>query len=637
MMARLLLGLALIWTASAAAQTVDATGSAPTAPTLQAAPSALVAAWSQLRPHPRLLASEAQLRAAWLQTDTVSRQLRDLIRQQADSATTAPALDYVNRGSFLVGDMRVVQGRIIALAFMVRATGEQRYLTAARRELMALAALPTWGPEHFLGVGEGALAAAIGLDWLHDRLSISERQALTQAIANKALRPSLQAPEGSWIDAHHNWNPVCNAGLVAGALAVAEIEPALAQQVVARAVRYLPKATEAYEPDGAFPEGPSYWSYGTIFHIILTEALQSALGTAFGLDRRTGFLRSADAIRQLVGPSGEDFNFSDYHRREPSEPALMWFARQGQRRSAANPEIAHLAQHHAAWRQAADNVAAQGAAIRPLSRHLALGLLWWHPASPDDQKPLPLLWVAGGPGPVAVLRSAWNDPRALFVAVKGGTPTTSHGHMDIGGFVFEADGVRWAVDLAAESYPKMRAAKLDLWNYSQDSSRWTTFRVGPEGHNILRFNGALQQVDGRASVRDASVQGVPAVVVDLSPSYTGQVARVQRRLSLSPDRVLGLRDDWQAGDADVAVAWQWLTQAAVTVQGRRILLRQAGQTLTLEVEASAPIHIDVQDVSVARAPQDSDNPGLQRIVVRLQTPAAMAGWISVLGRPGSKP
>lgn len=57
----------------------------------------------------------------------------------------------------------------------------------------------------------------------------------------------------------------------------------------------------------------------------------------------------------------------------------------------------------------------------------------------------------------------------------------------------------------------------------------------------------------------------------------------------------------------------------------------------LDVEASAPIEIDVQDVSAARAPQDSDNPGLQKIIVRLQTPPATAGWLSVFARPGSQP
>jgi len=68
--------------------------------------------------------------------------------------------------------------------------------------------------------------------------------------------------------------------------------------------------------------------------------------------------------------------------------------------------------------------------------------------------------------------------------------------MDAGSFILEANGVRWALDLGGEDYNKMRAAKLDLWNYSQNSNRWTTFRPGPESHNILRFNNARQDVSG---------------------------------------------------------------------------------------------------------------------------------------------
>jgi oligo-alginate lyase len=590
-------------------------------------------AWTRLTPHPRLLADEARVRGVWAQRDAVSQQLQALVQHQADTALTAAPLDYVDRGSFLVGDMRQVQGRVIALAFMYRATGQARYLDAARRELLALAALPTWGPNHFLGVGEAALTAAIGLDWLHPHLALDERALITQAIADKALRPSLQAREGTWLNAEYNWNPVCHAGLVAGALVIAETEPDLAREVVARAVRYLPVATAAYEPDGVYPEGPSYWSYGTSFHIILTECLRSALGSAFGLDQGAGFLRSADAIAQIVGPSGEDFNFSDYHRRDNSEPALLWFARQRGRRSVAAPELRNLATHHAALRQAQ----ARGAtASLPLSRHLALGLLWWNPALPADNTRLPLQWVAGGKVPVAVMRSAWGDPRALFLAIKGGTPDNSHGHMDIGSFVFEADGVRWAVDLPAESYPKMRAAKLDLWNYSQDSSRWTTFRIGPEGHNILRFDGQRQQVVGRSTISDASAPGVPGALVDLTPSYEGQVARVQRRASLLPGRALLLQDDWLARDKPVDVTWQWLTYAAVTVTGQRLLLRQAGQRLVLEVTASVPFAVELQDVSQARAPQDSDNPGLKRIVLRLATPAGAAGQLRVQAQAGRR-
>jgi hypothetical protein len=294
----------------------------------------------------------------------------------------------------------------------------------------------------------------------------------------------------------------------------------------------------------------------------------------------------------------------------------------------ASEELRNLARHHAALAQAGG----QPATTLPLSRHLALGLLWWNPALPDDKTVLPLHWVAGGPMPLAVMRSAWNDPRALFVAIKGGTPDHSHGHMDVGSFVFEADGVRWAVDLGTESYVKMRAARLDLWNYGQDSSRWTTFRVGAEGHNILRFDGQRQRVDGRSTIRDTTVPGTPGIALDLSPSYRSQVASARRRVSLLPGRQVQWLDEWQAGDQPVAVAWQWLTRAAVTLRGQQLVLRQAGQSLTLAVVSGAPLSIEVQDLSVAPAPQDSDNPGLARIVVRLKTPAGAAGHLKVTAR-----
>jgi hypothetical protein len=45
-----------------------------------------------------------------------------------------------------------------------------------------------------------------------------------------------------------------------------------------------------------------------------------------------------------------------------------------------------------------------------------------------------------------VLRSGWDDPRATFVGIKAGRADDSHAHMDIGSFMLESDGARWAVD-----------------------------------------------------------------------------------------------------------------------------------------------------------------------------------------------
>lgn len=94
--------------------------------------------------------------------------------------------------------------------------------------------------------------------------------------------------------------------------------------------------------------------------------------------------------------------------------------------------------------------------------------LWWNPGLPpiDPTHELPLHWTAAGLMPIAVIRSKWNDPMASYVALKGGTPNNSHGQMDVGSFILEADGIRWALDMGEESYNKMRAAKLDLWNFA---------------------------------------------------------------------------------------------------------------------------------------------------------------------------
>jgi hypothetical protein len=447
--------------------------------------------------HPRLFADAVRLTALKAQNDAVSRQLVALLRHEAERHLTAPSIVYPADG-FLFGPMREVQGRILTLAMMYRLSGERRYFERARQELSLLAALPEWRPSHFLDVGEGALAAGVGLDWLYDDLTPDDREKIAGAIARNALSPSLDVRIGgdSWMNGDFNWNSVCNAGLIAGALAVSEREPTLASQVLKRAVESLPFAAATYAPDGTYSEGPSYWSYGTTFQVIAIEALRSALGTGFDLERAPGFPQTTDFVAQMTAPSGQEYNYSDYHggeSRSLSEPVMLWFAREVGNRNPAREELKNLHNQF-------ETLQKTGGKPR-LSRQLALELLWWNPNLPASTNgELPLHWTAGGHLPLAVMRSAWNDKNATYVAIKGGTPNGSHAHMDVGSFILEANGVRWALDLGTESYNLMRAAKLDLWNYTQESSRWTTFRVGPEGHNILRFGGALQDVSGHAPI-----------------------------------------------------------------------------------------------------------------------------------------
>ena len=581
--------------------------------------------------HPRLFADNARLIAIKNQHDSVSLALKAYIGHEAERLLTADRIVYPTTG-FKFGPMRTVQGRIITLAMSYRMTGDKRFLNRARQELLQLAALPDWAPNHFLDVGEGALAAGIGLDWLYADLTPEERDQIAQSIINNALLPSLQVAEakGSWVVGDFNWNQVCHGGLTVGALAIAEKAPALSRQIINRAIKNLPYAGAVYAPDGAYPEGPSYWSYGTTFHVLLVEALRTALGTSFGLEQFPGFLKTADFNLQMVAPSGFDFNYSDYHLETQNEPIMLWFARETHRPDLARQEVHDLkALYNAALANAKSPV-------NP-NRHTPLELLWWDPLlTADKNSASPLHWTSQGVLPIAVMRSAFADPNATFLAIKGGTPNHSHAHMDVGSFVMEADGVRWAIDLGTESYDKMRAAKLDLWSYAQHSTRWTTFRVGPEAHNILRFDNERQRIDGKAEIRPLSTgKGIMGNIVELTPLYQDKISKAERMVNLNADRSIFLQDEWTTAANPVSAAWQWLTKASVTRTKTGLLLQQDGQSLALEIKASVGFTVAIEDVSKPLNPQDSPNPGVSRIVVRLASPANTTTKLNVHIIPGS--
>jgi oligo-alginate lyase len=595
------------------------------------------AQWKALPPHPRLFANDAQFAAANVRNDQTGlpgQQLRTLLLREADSHLAAAPLVYPKTG-LLIFKAREAQQRIFALAMAYRLTGDKRYANRAREELLALTSLPQWPASHFLGVCEATLAAGVGYDWLYDELSASEREQVRAAIVRNALQPSLTIASGgdSWVDGNFNWTQVCHASLTTAAIAIAEDEPALARAIVNRALGNMGNVGASYAPDGAYAEGPSYWLYGTSFHVLLIEALRSSFGNAFGMDRFPGFLNTADYKNQVRGPTGEEFNYSDYHVESTTEPVLLWFAREVRDLDVAEREVDNINNLYSLTSRDARQPE------MTLHRHAPFALLWSDKTLVRVGKARTRHWTAGGTTPLAVMRSAWGDRNATFVAMKGGSPHHSHGHMDVGSFVLEANGVRWALDLGVESYDKMRAAKLQLWNYDQDSTRWQTFRIGAEAHNILRFDNRAQLVTGRAEVtraadtRAGSTSSMGNTIL-LTPLYREQVERVERTIRLHPDRTVSIEDTWTTGARAVKAQWQWLTRATVTIGAAGIMLTQDGKTLQLvPTRNGKPVPLTdmaVEDVSAPRALQDSANPGVSRIVITSATEPNRTATLTVL-------
>ncbi len=585
--------------------------------------------------HPRLFANSQRIATIGLQKDAVTKQLLAFIKADAEKKCALKKMEYPQNVITNLFISREAEDRIISLAFAYRLFKEPRYLEKAKTEILSLAALTNWGTGHFLDVGEASMAVGIGYDWLYNELSTKERATIVAAIKNNALLPSLLEKEAandkSWVNGNFNWNPVCHGGLMVGALAIAEQEPALAKQIVNRAVKNIPIAGEAYGPDGVFAEGTSYWSYGTIFYVMGLEALKSVLGNTTGLEKIPGFMKSADYYIQMSGPTGNKFNYSDAHHEQLNEPVLFWFANQLSRKDLVEEELTKLQE------SVTPNLGKlkYDTAGLKYSRFSPFELLWWKPNLLQQKERLPRSRHYTGAGllSMGVARSAWNEENATFYAIKGGTPNNSHGHMDAGSFIVEAEGVRWALDLGSESYDLMRAAKIDLWNYAQNSTRWSTFRPGPEAHNILRFDGERQLITGNGEVKAYNQGGVMGNRANLTSLYSNKASKVERTLQLLPDNSIKILDEWTTKDNEVEVTFQWITGAAVTKTKNGLLLTQDGKTLQLVITTKVD-SILIEDISKPVNKQDSPNPGKSRILIKLKTPANSNGQLNIRAIPG---
>jgi len=129
-----------------------------------------------------------------------------------------------------------------------------------------------------------------------------------------------------WLTSENNWNQVCNAGMVYGALAIHEDYPDLAREIIDRAFESLPIAMEAYIPDGVYPEGYGYWGYGTTFNVLFLSAVEKELGTDRGLASTPGFLKTGHFLKHMVTPTGGNFTWSDCGPGVNLKPAMFWFA-----------------------------------------------------------------------------------------------------------------------------------------------------------------------------------------------------------------------------------------------------------------------------------------------------------------------
>lgn len=592
---------------------------------LASTPVDYVKATTPLPGHPRILwlKGEEALVKRTIKSDTSWRKMQRVILSECDVLLAVAPLKRTKIGKRLLDTSREGLRRVFFLAYAWRITRQEKYLKRAETELLALSAFSDWNPTHFLDVAEMTMAVAIGYDWLYADLPRSTRLVLKAAILEKGIEPSLNPDYNGWLTATNNWNQVCNAGMAYGAMAIYEDQPELARQVVNRAIRSIQLPMREYSPNGAYPEGYSYWEYGTSFNVLFINALEKLVGHDFGLTRQAGFLNTAAYLENMTGPSGNAFNYSDSDLRGKLQPVMFWFAKKQSDPSLLWGERKHLL----------DSDPQQ----LVKDRLLPAIMLWSDGICLDCiSQPQATMWIGKGKTPVALMRSSWIDSTAIYVGLKAGSPSTSHAHMDIGSFIMEADGIRWAMDFGMQQYESLESKGVDLWNTRQNSQRWQVFRYNNLTHNTLTVNNELQQVTGKATITGYSKNPLfMQATTNLTEVYENSLVKLIRGVALVNKEYVVIRDEFETLPEETTVRWTMLTPAIVKLNGDDSAeLTKGGKTLILQVVE--PAHIPLKTWSThSTHDYDAANPETTLVGFELKVPANAKTTFTVLLLPAA--
>jgi hypothetical protein len=250
-------------------------------------------------------------------------------------------------------------------------------------------------------------------------------------------------------------------------------------------------------------------------------------------------------------------------------------------------------------------------------------------------EPKSLAYKGQGANPVCMMRTSWSDKNAIFLGFKAGSASVNHGHMDIGSFVMESDGTRWATDFGMQDYESLESKGIALFGRTQDAQRWSVFRLNNRAHNTLTVDDQLQLVKGYAKIdKYSDQQNFMFAQSDLSTVYENQLASVKRGAAIVDKKYVVVRDELVATNKATTIRWTMLTSATVVLKGNKILLSKEGNTLTLQVNSPSSIKMKSWSTTPTTT-YDAPNVGKTLVGFEITLKPKQKQAIQVLLIPGS--
>lgn len=530
------------------------------------------------RTRPRLIHGDAGWKylAAQVSSDPTAGLLLTRIKESGEKLLEAPELTRIfgEQASRVTPGSKAVY-RLSHLGLLHLLDKDPRWLDRGARELAALcdsSSFADWYAEQPNVAADFIIGVCLGYDWLHAGLNKQQADLTRTCIIERGIQPMLEALEKKFaVKGAEDLPPdletfaVCSALLIA-ALCIGDEDAATAKKAASIAAKPFGTALTRFAPGGLLPEGPDDSERVLDYAIMVLQSLKACSGSDLGFSLLEGIVRAGDARLHVTGPAGLLFNYGDAETAVLSAPWVStWLAG-----AHGNPGLPALT---------------PGPAQGPDTAFLGLAghLLYFNPHAAGYGTAAS--FDASIPGAeVAALRSAWNDKNAYYLALKGGETGLPRTQLDLGTFVLDAGGQRWAIELGRESD---RAPGMA--NPADRARRFTHYRQGSAGQNVLVTPAANQPFDVKATVSGfLSTPERGLAVLDLKEAYSKEAREYQRgALIVRGPQPFALLQDEIAVKGTQTFTWNLHTRATVEVSGAKATLTLNKQTLTAVILSPA--------------------------------------------------
>lgn len=380
-------------------------------------------------------------------------------------------------------NVEIFTKRLRNMAFAWQMTGDDKYADAFYLLAKELDKWEHWGEGHFLNVADGSYAYAIGFDWIYHAFDDEpEKQVeLADILYRKGVMKGYYSVKYDSLAAYqsdmhvskvvgnggmrttnrtNNWQSVCGAGMIVSALAICEYDAYRENSlyVIEGYMKTIDKCLLQYAPDGAYPESPGYWSYGTNTLMNTVAAFEVSCGTSYGYKDIVGLHES---YYYAAGIADSDYVSWNYHDAGRGKIDCSYF-------------------YFAAKEFGDSNLAAfRDEMIFKRNYSMTLMDVLFYDYSLDlSRVSMPLDNNFRGIY-TATFRSSW-DSGATFTGLHAGPTHLDHGDFDTGNFVLTMGGVEWCIDPGTEDYNTS-----GFWSSGEGSTRYRLYRKSLEGHSTV--------------------------------------------------------------------------------------------------------------------------------------------------------